>query len=82
MLRGSYAYHTLTQLQLESILKMLTGGFSGRKDDTIPAVRLVWDQINGLIRGNSYGSMLAISNAGTIPDRGFFLDFFLGRSMC
>lgn len=72
MLRGSYAYHTLTQLQLESILKMLTGGFSGRKDDTIPAVRLVWDQINGLIRGNSYGSMLAISNAGTIPDRGFF----------
>ncbi len=34
--------------------------------------RIVWDRVEGIVRGRSGAQRLAVTNAGTIPDRGLF----------
>ena len=34
--------------------------------------RIVWDRVAGVVRGRAGTQRLAVTNAGTIPDRGLF----------
>ena len=40
--------------------------------------RLVWDRMTGTLRGRPGGQRLAVTNGGTIPDRGLFGVFLAG----
>src|SRR5213079_2102983 len=56
---------------LENVLDMLDGRYPSEEfGDLRP--RIVWDRVNGTIRARKGSRSLAITNAGTIPDRGLF----------
>ena len=42
--------------------------------------RLVWDRVTGSLRGRPGGQRIAVTNGGTIPDRGLFGVFLAGAS--
>jgi ATP-dependent Lhr-like helicase len=61
----------LSREQLENVLDMLDGRYpSDRFAELRP--RLVWDRAAGTIRGRPGARQLAVTNAGTIPDRGLY----------
>ena len=61
----------LSREQLENVLDMLDGRYpSDRFAELRP--RLVWDRAAGIIRGRPGARQLAVTNAGTIPDRGLY----------
>ena len=64
-------FNELSREQLENVLDMLDGRYpSDRFAELRP--RLVWDRANGTIRGRPGARQLAVTNAGTIPDRGLY----------
>src|SRR2546423_13817452 len=64
-------FHELSREQLENVLDMLDGRYpSDRFAELRP--RLVWDRAAGTIRGRPGARQLAVTNAGTIPDRGLY----------
>jgi ATP-dependent helicase Lhr and Lhr-like helicase len=42
--------------------------------------RLVWDRATGILRGRPGGQRIAVTNGGTIPDRGLFGVFLAGAA--
>src|SRR5215203_5757375 len=61
----------LSREQLENVLDMLDGRYpSDRFAELRP--RIVWDRTEGAIRGRRGARQLAVTNAGTIPDRGLY----------
>ena len=64
-------FSELSREQLENVLDMLDGRYpSDRFAELRP--RLVWDRAAGIIRGRPGAKQLAVTNAGTIPDRGLY----------
>src|SRR5215217_381919 len=64
-------FNELSREQLENVLDMLDGRYpSDRFAELRP--RIVWDRANGTIRGRPGARQLAVTNAGTIPDRGLY----------
>src|SRR6202035_1214491 len=56
---------------LENVLDMLAGRYpSSSFSDLRP--RIIWDRVEGTIRPRPGAKQLAITNAGTIPDRGLY----------
>jgi ATP-dependent Lhr-like helicase len=71
LVRGAYPFADLSRAQLENVLDMLAGRYpSDEFADLRP--RIVWDRTAGVIRGRTGARRLAVTNAGTIPDRGLF----------
>ena len=71
LVRGAYPFADLSRVQLENVLDMLSGRYpSDEFADLKP--RIVWDRTGGTIRGREGARRLAVTNAGTIPDRGLF----------
>src|SRR4051812_26319082 len=67
----TYPYGELPRALFESVLDMLDGRYpSSDFADLRP--RIVWDRLAGVIRPRKGARQLAITNAGTIPDRGLF----------
>jgi ATP-dependent Lhr-like helicase len=67
----TYSYAELSRAQLENVLDMLDGRYpSSEFGDLRP--RIVWDRVAGTIRARKGARALAVTNAGTIPDRGLF----------
>ncbi|MDX6638468.1 MAG: ATP-dependent helicase Lhr and Lhr-like helicase [Solirubrobacterales bacterium] len=65
------SFSDLGREQLENVLDMLDGRYpSDRFAELRP--RLVWDRTAGTIRGRRGARQLAVTNAGTIPDRGLY----------
>src|SRR3954470_20969966 len=65
------SFSELSRDQLENVLDMLDGRYpSDRFAELRP--RLVWDRTAGTIRGRKGARQLAVTNAGTIPDRGLY----------
>ncbi len=65
------SFSELGREQLENVLDMLDGRYpSDRFAELRP--RLVWDRTAGTIRGRKGARQLAVTNAGTIPDRGLY----------
>src|SRR5688500_4407888 len=67
----TYSYGELSRQQLENVLDMLDGRYPSDEFGELRA-RIVWDRVAGTIRARRGARALAITNAGTIPDRGLF----------
>ena len=71
MLARTYTYSELRRQQLENVLDMLDGRYPSEEFGELRP-RIVWDRVNGNIRARKGSRALAITNAGTIPDRGLY----------
>jgi ATP-dependent helicase Lhr and Lhr-like helicase len=61
----------LSREQLENVLDMLDGRYPSERFAELRP-RIVWDRTEGTIRGRKGARQLAVTNAGTIPDRGLY----------
>jgi ATP-dependent helicase Lhr and Lhr-like helicase len=71
LVRGAYPFADLSRVQLENVLDMLSGRYPSDEFAELRP-RIVWDRTGGTIRGREGARRLAVTNAGTIPDRGLF----------
>ena len=71
LVRGAYPFADLSRLQLENVLDMLDGRYPSDEFAELRA-RIVWDRTAGVVKGRQGARRLAVTNAGTIPDRGLF----------
>ena len=71
VVRRAASFSNLSESLLVSVLNMLSGTYpSDRFAELRP--RIVWDRASGILRGRPGAARLAVTNAGTIPDRGLF----------
>ncbi len=71
LVRGAYPFADLSRTQLENVLDMLAGRYPSDEFAELRP-RIVWDRTAGVVRGRPGARRLAVTNAGTIPDRGLF----------
>ncbi|HKG43468.1 MAG TPA: DEAD/DEAH box helicase [Gaiellaceae bacterium] len=71
LVRGAYPFADLSRLQLENVLDMLDGRYPSDEFAELRA-RVVWDRTANVVKGRQGARRLAVTNAGTIPDRGLF----------
>jgi ATP-dependent Lhr-like helicase len=71
LVRGAYPFADLSRTQLENVLDMLAGRYPSDEFAELRP-RIIWDRTAGVIRGRQGARRLAVTNAGTIPDRGLF----------
>ena len=67
----AYPFKELSRAQLENVLDMLAGRYPSDEFAELRP-RIVWDRTGGVIRARDGARRLAVTNAGTIPDRGLF----------
>src|SRR3954453_23549232 len=67
----THSYAELTRELLENVLDMLEGRYPSAEFAELRP-RIVWDRVAGTIRPRKGARQLAVTNAGTIPDRGLF----------
>jgi ATP-dependent Lhr-like helicase len=67
----THSYGELPRTLLENVLDMLDGRYPSQEFGDLRA-RIVWDRVGGTIRPRKGARQLAVTNAGTIPDRGLF----------
>ncbi len=79
LVTGAWSYAELSRELLESVLDMLDGRWAGGLSSAFGdrstiglRPRIVWDRVRGVIRPRRGARQLAVSNAGTIPDRGLY----------
>ena len=77
LVRGAYPFADLSREQLENVLDMLAGRYPSDEFAELRP-RIVWDRTAGVIRGRQGARRLAVTNAGTIPDRGLYGVFQVG----
>ncbi|MFC6084627.1 ATP-dependent helicase [Sphaerisporangium aureirubrum] len=70
-------YATLPRSALEATLDMLAGRYPSDEFAELRP-RVVWDRVTGRVTGRPGAQRLAVTNAGTIPDRGMFGVFLVG----
>jgi ATP-dependent Lhr-like helicase len=71
LVRGAYPFADLSRVQLENVLDMLDGRYPSDEFAELRA-RVVWDRTANVVKGRQGARRLAVTNAGTIPDRGLF----------
>jgi len=71
LVRRTYSFEALGDRAFEAVLDMLAGRYPSDDFGELRP-RIVWDRVNGTIRGRAGVQRLAVTNAGTIPDRGLF----------
>jgi ATP-dependent Lhr-like helicase len=67
----THSYSGLSRTQLENVLDMLDGRYPSSEFAELRP-RIVWDRVKGTIRARPGARQLAVTNAGTIPDRGLY----------
>ncbi len=67
----THTYAELSREQLENVLDMLDGRYPSSEFSELRP-RIVWDRVGGTIRPRKGARQLAVTNAGTIPDRGLY----------
>jgi ATP-dependent Lhr-like helicase len=68
----THSYAELTRTSFENVLDMLDGRYPSQEFAELRP-RIVWDRIGGTLRARKGARQLAVTNAGTIPDRGNYL---------
>jgi ATP-dependent Lhr-like helicase len=68
----THSYAELSMQQLENVLDMLDGRYPSSEFAELRP-RIVWDRLQGTIVPRQGAQRLAVTNAGTIPDRGLYL---------
>jgi ATP-dependent helicase Lhr and Lhr-like helicase len=71
LVRRAYPFAELGRELLDSVLDMLDGRYPSEQFSELRA-RIVWDRVNDTLRARRGALQLAVTNAGTIPDRGLF----------
>ncbi len=69
---GTHTYAELTRASFENVLDMLDGRYPSSEFAELRP-RIIWDRIAGTLRARKGARQLAVTNAGTIPDRGNYL---------
>ncbi len=67
----AWPFRDLSRQQLENVLDMLAGRYPSEEFAELRP-RITWDRAAGLLRAREGARRLAVTNAGTIPDRGLF----------
>ncbi|MGH2869316.1 MAG: DEAD/DEAH box helicase, partial [Solirubrobacteraceae bacterium] len=67
----TYTYAELPRTQFENVLDMLDGRYPSSEFSELRP-RIVWDRVAGTLRARPGARQLAVTNAGTIPDRGLY----------
>ena len=71
MVRRAYPFAELDRKLLDNVLDMLDGRYPSEEFAELRP-RIVWDRVEDVVRARQGARQLAITNAGTIPDRGLF----------
>ncbi|MHB1911765.1 MAG: DEAD/DEAH box helicase, partial [Acidimicrobiales bacterium] len=71
MVWGAYPYSDLTIPAFESVLDMLAGRYPSTEMSDLRA-RLNWDRVAGRLSARPGARMVAVTNGGTIPERGLY----------
>jgi ATP-dependent Lhr-like helicase len=71
VVRRAYPYSDLGPRAFESVLDMLSGRYPSDQFVELRP-RIVWDRVSGKVRGRAGAQRLAVTNPGTIPDRGLY----------
>jgi ATP-dependent Lhr-like helicase len=71
LVRRSYPYSDLSRELLDNVLDMLDGRYPSEQFAELRP-RIVWDRVADTIRPRKGARQLAVTNAGTIPDRGLY----------
>src|SRR4051812_28213950 len=71
LVRRAYPFSELSRELLDNVLDMLDGRYPSEQFGELRP-RIVWDRVNDSIRARKGALQLAVTNAGTIPDRGLF----------
>ncbi|MBA2615312.1 MAG: DEAD/DEAH box helicase [Actinobacteria bacterium] len=77
LVRRAYPFRDLSRQQLENVLDMLAGRYPSEEFAELRP-RITWDRVRGFVRGREGARRLAVTNAGTIPDRGLFGVYLIG----
>jgi ATP-dependent helicase Lhr and Lhr-like helicase len=77
VVRRAAPFSGLTKPVLDAVLDMLAGRYPS-EDFAGLRPRVIWDRATGRLSGRPGSQRLAISNGGTIPDRGLFGVFLAG----
>jgi ATP-dependent helicase Lhr and Lhr-like helicase len=79
LVRRAHPFADLSRAQLENVLDMLAGRYPSDEFAELRP-RIIWDRTAGVLRGRPGARRLAVTNAGTIPDRGLFGVFIAGET--
>src|SRR5581483_2934754 len=71
LVTSAYPFATLSRTQFDNVLDMLAGRYPSDEFAELRP-RIVWDRTGGVVRAREGAQRLAVTNAGTIPDRGLF----------
>ena len=71
LVRRAWNFRDLPLQLLENTLDMLAGRYPSEEFAELRP-RIVWDRVAGVVRARQGARRLAVTNAGTIPDRGLF----------
>jgi ATP-dependent Lhr-like helicase len=71
LVRRAHPYVELSRELLDSVLDMLDGRYPSEEFAELRP-RIVWDRVADTIRARRGALQLAVTNAGTIPDRGLY----------
>src|SRR5256885_6521661 len=71
LVRRSADFAEISDDLLASVLDLLSGRYPSDEFAELRP-RIVWDRINGIVRGRAGAQRLAVTSGGTIPDRGLF----------
>lgn len=71
IVRSAYPFRNLTRTAFDSVLDMLSGRYPS-DDFAELRPRITWNRTEGTITPRSNAKILAVTNPGTIPDRGLY----------
>ncbi|NNC81338.1 MAG: DEAD/DEAH box helicase [Acidimicrobiales bacterium] len=71
VVRGAATFAELSDEVFTNVLDLLAGRYPSEEFSELRP-RIVWDRVADMIRGRKGAQRLAVTNAGTIPDRGLF----------
>ena len=71
VVRRAYPFSELSREMLDQVLDMLDGRYPSEEFAELRP-RIVWDRVEDTIRARKGALQLAVTNAGTIPDRGLY----------
>jgi ATP-dependent Lhr-like helicase len=71
LVRSAAPFAELSDEVVGSVLDLLAGRYPSEEFAELRP-RIVWDRVEGMVRGRSGAQRLAVTNPGTIPDRGLF----------
>ena len=71
LVRRAANFEAITDEVLASVLDLLSGRYPSDEFAELRP-RIVWDRVEGTVRGRAGSQRLAVTSGGTIPDRGLF----------